>query len=209
MDTQKTPSTATPKPIGRPREFDENLVLDKLLTLFWQRGFEATSLLDMVEATGLNKASLRNTFGSKHDIFERVLARYNERFVEELLAVLTEGKAGLADVHAFLTAHEKALLSEMGREGCFATNSAVELGKRDELTLSFHTAYRKDLCKALRQTLERAVKHGELTNEHVNELSNILVSVFFGLAVTGRSGGTKKELSERFKAVHALLDTWR
>ena len=68
-------STATPTR-GRPRTFDEEAVLDALTALFWRQGYEATSMADIVEASGLNKSSLYNTFGSKQELFATILDRY-------------------------------------------------------------------------------------------------------------------------------------
>ena len=64
------------RPRGRPREFDRDDVLGHAMTLFWEKGFEASSLSDIVEATGLNKSSLYNAFGSKSELFSTALERY-------------------------------------------------------------------------------------------------------------------------------------
>ena len=64
--------------MARPREFDEGVVLDAAVLCFWNRGYEATSVKDLVERTGITAASLYNAFGDKRAIYERALDRYVE-----------------------------------------------------------------------------------------------------------------------------------
>ncbi len=64
---------------GRPREFDADKVLDKALHVFWERGYEGTSLSDLTEAMGINRPSLYAAFGNKEELFRRALDRYAEK----------------------------------------------------------------------------------------------------------------------------------
>ena len=75
---------------GRPRQFDEDEVLDALVQLFWSRGFDDASLNEIVEAAGLNKSSLYNAFGSKDEVFFAVLDRYLD-FRSGMLAEMFDG----------------------------------------------------------------------------------------------------------------------
>ena len=130
-------STATaPRGRGRPREFDENAVLDAVMELFWEQGFEAASLAEIVDAAGLNKSSLYNTFGSKEALFRRALDRYicgRQQMLDEI----TSGSDGLDDLHALVEMVRTETLSEHGRRGCLALNSAAELGfESDEVVAS-------------------------------------------------------------------------
>ena len=62
--------------VGRPRQFDEEQVLDAAMKAFWANGYEATSLADLVSVTGLHKGSLYQAFGDKHSLFVQTLNRY-------------------------------------------------------------------------------------------------------------------------------------
>jgi len=80
---------------GRPREFDEADVATRLMNLFWDKGYEATSLSDIVAATGLKKGSLYTLFGGKRDMYLKALAFYNAQYVKGACAALRgDGKAG-------------------------------------------------------------------------------------------------------------------
>ena len=82
---------------GRPKVFDRDAALDKAMTLFWQHGYEATSLADLVEATGAKAPTLYAEFVNKEGLFRAVLDRYISRFAAKHEAVLfAEGKSSIA-----------------------------------------------------------------------------------------------------------------
>ncbi|MFO0725306.1 MAG: TetR/AcrR family transcriptional regulator [Myxococcota bacterium] len=85
----------------RPREFDEAEVADRALLCFWKQGFQATAISELVEATGIQRQSLYNTFLDKRGLFLRALARYHQR-VGEGLEVLAGPSAGLRELQAYL-----------------------------------------------------------------------------------------------------------
>ncbi len=64
------------KPVGRPRSFDEELALDQAMYVFWEKGYEGASLIDLTAAMGINRASIYGVFGNKQDLFLKALKRY-------------------------------------------------------------------------------------------------------------------------------------
>lgn len=77
------------RPRGRPRAYDPDLVLEKALRVFWEKGFAATSLDDLVEATGVNRPSLYAGFGDKEALYLKSMQRYRRRISEQLDTVLS------------------------------------------------------------------------------------------------------------------------
>ena len=133
---------------GRPRQFDEEQVLDTLLELFWDEGFEAASMADIAEATGLNKSSLYNTFGSKDELFYRVLERYID--VRQRILAETLGAEGTLEVLGlFLDLMRMEIDGESGARGCLAVNSSTELGPRDDRIAGLSDRYRGVLASAM------------------------------------------------------------
>ena len=139
---------------GRPREFDADDVLERAVQLFWEQGYEATSVSDIVVATGLNKSSLYNAFGSKEELFSRALQRYVDMRTTMLAHILVQGSAGLDDVHALFDFVELEMASPGGHRGCLAVNSSTELGGRENFvestSLDFRSAIRTGRCCASR-----------------------------------------------------------
>lgn len=116
--------------MGRHRAYDVDQVIDAALHAFWARGFGATSISDLVDATGINRASLYAVFKDKRGLFVACLHRYEERQREGTLARLArEMEPREAILATFDIARAPA--SECGLEGCFMINTALELSPHD------------------------------------------------------------------------------
>jgi len=90
---------------GRPREFDPDEVLSKIMQLFWENGYEGTGLSDIIAATGMGKASLYSAFGNKQEMYLKALARYEALMVDSAVAILRAGdRPPLERINAFLSA---------------------------------------------------------------------------------------------------------
>ena len=124
-----TPDSA--KRLGRPREFDEDEVLDAALDAFWRKGFEATSMADLIEATGLHKGSLYKAFGDKRSLFITTLRRYLDAGYEKLSETIEAKGAPRAKLDAWMGAMLGSCDS-VDRRGCYAINVEVELAPHDE-----------------------------------------------------------------------------
>ena len=87
--------------MGRSKAFNEELVLDKAIEVFWAKGYEATSIQDLVDAMGIQRGSLYGTFGSKQELFLKSLDRYSLVVVKDLLALLTSKTSALESIEIF------------------------------------------------------------------------------------------------------------
>ena len=114
----------------RTKEFDEAEVLDRALELFRVRGFKHTSFNDLVEALGVSRQSLYDTYGDKHALYQAALARYQERG----LAHIRHQLDGPAPVRERLAALFEGMIDGLcanGSPGCLMVNSMVELSPHD------------------------------------------------------------------------------
>ena len=118
---------------GRPREFDETDIIVRLVNLFWDKGYEATSLSDIVTATGLKKGSLYSLFGGKRDMYLKSLAYYNAQYVKSACVALMDKTAGSPSVRLdrFLSSAVEAVVQDDDQRGCFLCNAAADMAKRD------------------------------------------------------------------------------
>jgi len=118
--------------MARPREFDERQVLEAAGDAFWARGFEATSMRDLVRLTGLTQPSLYNAFGDKRGLYRRALDHYLTRTLHERMrrveSVLPPGAA----ITAFMSEVIERSLSDQQHRGCMLVNAAVESTPDDE-----------------------------------------------------------------------------
>ena len=194
---------------GRPRTFDEDAVLDALTSLFWRQGYEATSMSDIAETTGLNRSSLYNAFGSKHDLFTRVLDRYITSRMRRLEALAADAGDGIGALHAFLEVVQAEMDSEIGRNGCLAVNTSTEMGSDDAEYVAFAERYRTRMAEAVRSLVERGAASGDLDPTQVEHHTDVLTMFMLGMSVTVRSGAAHDEIVRLIDAAHATIDSWR
>ena len=117
--------------MGRPREFDEDVVIDRAMDAFWANGYANTSPAQLAEATGVAKGSLYNAFNSKRELFDRALARY-DRLVSELAGELLSRPGTTREcLRAALRSIVDFDLAQPSPRGCLVGNTAVELAGHD------------------------------------------------------------------------------
>jgi TetR/AcrR family transcriptional repressor of nem operon len=191
--------------MARPREFDEEQVLDDALAAFWSRGYEATSITDLMEATGLTKGSLYKAFGDKHALFLVALDRYlaNGRgWVGDVLDSSASGRAGLEGWLARVV----EMATDGNERGCFAVNCTVELAPHDQEVRARLDANQRRLLSRYRLALERGVREGEFRADlHVPSAAQLIGTVIGGLQVAGKAGLSKRDARRQ---VRTLLDSF-
>src|SRR5580704_997769 len=116
--------------MARPREFDENAVLDVAMECFWNRGYDATSVRDLIEKTGITGASLYNAYGDKRALYQRVLDRYVEGSVADRLR-RCEGLPPLEALSSFFSVIVTRSIEDRDRKGCMLVNAALDVAPHD------------------------------------------------------------------------------
>jgi len=167
--------------LARTPEFDHDRVLESALQAFWQKGYEATSLTDLLEATGLARQSLYNTFGDKRGLFLASLRRYADVGVGRLSEAL-EGGSVRAAIRGVL---EEALQCAERDRGCFLVNASTELLPRDPEVGRLVASAMARQERALADALRRGVRKGELrlTPRRIEQTARFLVGALQGLRV--------------------------
>lgn len=116
--------------MARPREFDEDAVLDKTVQCFWSRGYESTSVRDLINKTGLTGASLYNAFGDKRALYQRALDHYVNRSVVERIRRCDRLPPREAIAAFFVDVVERSL-NDRQHKGCMLVNTALEVAPHD------------------------------------------------------------------------------
>src|SRR5438874_2750465 len=130
--------------MARPREFDVEVALDRAMDEFWAKGYEATSLDDLCEVTGLSRSSLYSTFGSKRSLLLRAVDRYVDRRTPRLAEILARPGSVRAAFAALQQEFIDQIVSGAGRKGCFLGNCAAELPHSDRAA---HARVRQGLAR--------------------------------------------------------------
>jgi TetR/AcrR family transcriptional repressor of nem operon len=116
--------------MARPREFDEEAVLDAAIQCFWNRGYEATTVRDLIEKTGVTSASLYNAFGDKRALYQRALDQYVEGSVSERIRHC-ENLAPREAIAGFFAEIVKRSLGDREHKGCMLVNAALDVAPHD------------------------------------------------------------------------------
>jgi len=148
--------------MARPREFDEQDVLQRALAQFWARGYEATSVDELCQATGLSRSSLYHGFGSKRALLEATLDLYERNSTGRIAALFATVRPIQAGVEAFLNGFVEEAQSPAGRRGCFIGNCTGELAGRDPVAARRLAGSLGRIEAALHTALARAQAAGEL-----------------------------------------------
>ena len=171
----------------RLKKFNEEEVIDKAVQVFWAKGYEATSMQDLVDAMGIQRGSLYATFGNKQQLFLKSLDRYAVVVVSKLLAILESQPSALESIALFFAQLLEHLLTAGELRSCLVTNSAIERGLRDAETRQKVLALLKELEQGFYKALLRAKEQGELNTElDLNQLASYLTSSMQGLVVMGK-----------------------
>jgi len=192
--------------MARSKEFDPDTALDAALELFWQRGYEATSMADLVAHLGIARASVYATFGSKHELYLLALRRYAKARDLALLEALSQPGPALPAVRGVVTDYAEQSADDELRRGCFVTNTAVELAPHDPAAAQSVTASWDLLETALTSALIRAGAQGELpAGRDPRALARMLVVLLQGLRVVGRAGGDPDRIRDAAGQALTLL----
>ena len=192
------------RPRGRPRNFDETEALDAALRTFWAKGFDGTTIDDLVEATGVGRPSLYATFGDKDALFFRCLEHYAVTIGARTLAAFLEAEGVVDAVRAFL---RQSVLNATGTAtppGCIMACVAPAVDDRrvrDRIAESMAGA-----VDAIATSLRGAITENALPKEFpVRERARAVVDVSSALTLRARLGATRKELLADADAWATLL----
>src|SRR5688500_8084316 len=151
-------------PRGRPRSFDADEALDTALELFWQHGYEGTSVAMLTDAMGINMPSLYAAFGNKEELFRKVLDRYIEEPASYLPTALKAPTAKEAAEQLFNGAISM-VMNRSHPDGCLLVQGALSSGPTAE-SVRIELARRRGRAEtAIRKRFERAQVEGDLSRE--------------------------------------------
>lgn len=173
--------------MARTKEFEPAAALQAALELFWERGYEATSMADLVDRLGVARASIYATFGSKHDLYMRALDHYLRTREPSPVALLSRPGPTLPAVRELVEAYAHEATADAHRRGCMIVNAACERLPGDAAVARRVESSWDSLEVALTSALTRAQAQGELPGgRDPSALASFLLVVLQGIRVLGR-----------------------
>src|SRR6202035_2482651 len=188
-------STSTAAKMGRPRSFAENEALEAAMRVFWEKGYEGSTLADLTEAMGINRSSMYATFGDKQALFRLAIARYAEGPAAYTREALKQPTAR-AVVEALLRGALELLTDPSHPRGCLSVQGALACGSDAEPMKQAMIEWRKQGESDIQQRLQRARTEGDLAkNVNPGDLARYISTVLTGLGVQAANGSTTAELA--------------
>ncbi len=193
--------------MGRPKEFDRDVVLDRAMQVFWSRGYEATSIEHLVARMGIQRGSLYDTFGDKRALFFAAIDHYDRVVTAKLLATLEGQGSGKGAIRRFFRLKVDLALEPGRPRGCLVTNSTAELASRDRGTASRVGAVLAKIETAFHRAVVRAQKAGEIDpTRNPRALARFLTNSAQGLSVMAKTSPDRAVLEDVVKVTLAALD---
>lgn len=193
--------------MARPREFDPNAALERAMQAFWAKGFEATSLDDLCDATGLGRSSLYAAFGDKQTLYLTSLARYENAAVARINAALAGSASPRAGIAKFIERVIDDIVAGPGRRGCFIGNCAAELARQDPLVAKRVRQSIERVQSTFRDALLQAKGAGEIDkNADVDALAAFIMSGIQGLRLVGKAKPEREHLNRIAQVMLRCLD---
>ncbi len=179
---------------GRPREFDREEALHIAKQVFWQRGYQGTSLSDLVAALGIASARIYAAFGSKENLFREAIALYLAEEGAFADAALSQPDTRQA-VRQLLVNAVDAYTRDDRPQGCMVVLSLTNYGRENEEIMAWLAGYRRERVDGIVERIRQGVQCGDLPEStDVQALGDYVATVFHGISIQARDGVSRARL---------------
>jgi AcrR family transcriptional regulator len=193
--------------MGRIRQFDERQALMAAMLVFWEKGYEGTSIQDLEDAMGMKRTSIYNAFGNKHQIFQRVMACYKESVMAELFTAMDSAPDVREGIRRLLNAALDIHFDEDNPGGCLVVLSVLESDQLDDQSRAQMQQTIHELKTALQTRLTRAKKAGELPADLDSAATaTTIATTMTGMMVMGKANFSQAALKKTIDQVVSLLN---
>ncbi len=191
---------------GRPRNFDEATALEQAMTAFWRHGYDAVSLDDLQDATGMARQSLYRTFGDKRSLFLRALDFYGEQMLGPVVETLNANGRAIDNIHRVFKMWE-AGATAADTSGCMMVNTCSQFLCEDEAVSALVLKHQGGIATAFQDALRRAQDEGDVDPAiNARGMGRTLACVVSGLMGMSRMGASAAFTRD---VIRTLRDTIR
>jgi len=194
--------------MARPREFDEATVLDAAIQCFWAKGFEATSMRDLIDRMGITGASVYNAFGDKRALYRRALAQYLESSFGERVTRLETTLPPRQAIEMFFVEIIDRSMSDSLHRGCMMVNSALEAFSDAPEAQDIIDDFLTRAEAFFHRCVQAGQNDGSISrSQPAPDLGRLLLGVLLGIRVLARAKPQRTLLESVVRPALALLDT--
>ena len=188
------------------KSFDEDAVIEKAMNVFWEKGYVATSINDLIEGTGIGRGSLYNAFGGKQALFIKSLARYHSQNHRATLARLEALDDPLQAIRGLFDAVTLETINDKDKKGCFLINTTLELWAHDDKVQAEIKQGHDEIMAFFRRCIEVGQARKDISTEiDPVQTAKVLLSLVIALRVLGRGAFSDQDLREIADQAERLL----
>ena len=180
--------------MGRPKEYAREEVLEGATQVFWEMGYQGTSIGDLVEATGIHRRTMYEEFGDKEGLFAACLEHFANETSKEVTALLVREPLGIENIEAFFR-NRVDYVCGPGFKGCLLVKSTMEQELLQVQVRRRLQAFLADSETAFYECLGAAQQKGDIRQDaDCRTLAKYLMCFLEGLMVMGQTNPSRKEL---------------
>ena len=192
--------------MARTKDFDEDEVLTKAVHLFWLKGYNGTSMQDLVDGLGISRSSLYDTYGDKHTLFLKSLGNYKKAVSVKMDVIVSRANSAKDAVKGLLEFIIGELLNDQEHKGCFLVNAAVEMAPHDKEVNGMLCQNDRFMEEYFYETIKKGQESGEITSaQDARLLAQFIINNIKGIRVTSKSIAEKKVFREIVNLTMSVL----
>lgn len=193
--------------MARTKDFDESEVLKKAIYLFWDKGYNGTSMQDLVDGLGISRSSLYDTFGDKQTLYLKALEAYQNGYSQQLDCLVAKAPTAKAAIKQVLELIVNELLGDMQRKGCFMVNAGIELASHDAQVNALLCKNEQQMEQFFLRVTKQGQEKGEISaHQSPQALARFLNNTVKGMQVSVKSTNDRGFFEDIVKTALMVLD---
>lgn len=193
--------------MARTKDFDEDEVLAKAIQLFWLKGYNATSMQDLVDALGISRSSLYDTYTDKHTLFVRALESYQQSGCARIRQIVEQTASAKETISKLLEFATTELAGDKDQKGCFIVNAEVEVAPHDEEVSKVVCRNDRQMEDTFYEVIKKGQDSGEIKNpQDARSLARFISNALKGIRVTAKTSADKSIFEDIIRLTVAVLN---
>jgi TetR/AcrR family transcriptional repressor of nem operon len=193
--------------MARTKDFDEEEVLNKAIQLFWQKGYNGTSMQDLVDGLGISRSSLYDTYTDKHTLFVKALESYQSCGTAKIQEIMEKASTAKEAILQLLEYTVIELLADKEQKGCFMVNAKVEAPSHDAQVQDVLCRNDQQMEEVFLQVVQQGKNSGEIKNPmDARALARFILNSVKGMQVTAKSTTERAIFDDIIKLTVSILN---
>jgi TetR/AcrR family transcriptional repressor of nem operon len=193
--------------MSRTKDFDECDVLSKAVSIFWHKGYNGTSMQDLVDGLGISRSSLYDTYGDKHTLFIKALESYQMMASQRINNILHQSTSAKEAIEKVLGLTTLDLIGDNQHKGCFSINATIEVAPHDQEIKDIIAQNDQQAEDFFYQAVKKGQDNGEIPRDkNAKAMARFIFNTVKGMRVTAKSTTDKKVFDDIINVTMSVLD---